>query len=222
MDYEEWEPIYLDILREFGYSRWKDENSAAILADLLRGKNLCLDQCLRERMAPVVTVCGDALRLPLDIDRVGLSGTVIAADGATTELMSRGIVPDLIVSDLDGEIEPQLEANERGAVEIIHCHGDNLRALKLNVPRFKGLLLGTTQARPAGLLRNFGGFTDGDRAVMLARHFGARAIVLLGFDFSSPKPKSGRDGSIKLRKLEWARKLIFDLHPPGSTCLLMP
>jgi uncharacterized Rossmann fold enzyme len=62
---------------------------------------------------------------------------------------------------------------------------------------------------------NFGGFTDGDRAVMVARHFGATKIHLLGFDMAQPRPKEGRDPKTKKRKLETARELIWDYNPDG-------
>ncbi|HWQ19331.1 MAG TPA: hypothetical protein VN455_06085, partial [Methanotrichaceae archaeon] len=63
--------------------------------------------------------------------------------------------------------------------------------------------LGTCQCRPPEGLFNFGGFTDGDRCVFLARHFGAGSIRLIGFDFSDPgvTPR-------KSKKLGWARRLI--------------
>jgi len=53
-------------------------------------------------------------------------------------------------------------------------------------------------------LRNYGGFTDGDRAVCIAEHFGAARVTLAGFDFDNPIP----DTPSKLRKLAWARKII--------------
>ena len=33
-------------------------------------------------------------------------------------------------------------------------------------------------------LQNYGGFTDGDRAVFIADHFKAKKIFLIGFDFN--------------------------------------
>lgn len=216
MRYEEWEPFYLEILEDFKFSRAQDEEAAALLARLLDGKHICDDECLEKRIETVVTVCGDAPCLAWDLDTKELCGTVIAADGATTELMRRGIVPDIVVSDLDGEIESLLEANRRGAVAMIHAHGDNIRAISLFVPRFPGLVTGTTQSRPFGKIRNFGGFTDGDRAVILARHFGASEVHLIGFDFLVPKDKKGRDLEVKLKKLSWARRLIESSVPSSS------
>jgi len=70
------------------------------------------------------------------------------------------------------------------------------------VPRLRKVI-GTTQSRPTNGLYNFGGFTDGDRAVFLAKHLDALKIILIGFDFE--------DESVTLRKhkkLIWAKRLI--------------
>jgi hypothetical protein len=75
--------------------------------------------------------------------------------------------------------------------------------------------MGTTQSRPFGRLHNFGGFTDGDRAVLMARHLGA-PTRLLGFDFDTPRLKEGRDVEVKKRKLAWARRLICDTDSAGT------
>ena len=72
----------------------------------------------------------------------------------------------------------------------------------------------TTQSFQFGKVRDYGGFTDGDRAVELARHFGTTDILLLGFDFGNPKKKEKGDVQVKLRKLFWAHHIIFDLNPP--------
>jgi len=73
----------------------------------------------------------------------------------------------------------------------------------------------TTQSRPDNIVSNYGGFTDGDRAVCIARHFGARNILLLGFDFDRPSGKEGSDPRIKAMKLWWAKKIIFDHNGQG-------
>lgn len=221
MLYEDWEPIYLDIIKEFGYSVAEDEASARCLAKCVRTASLCDDRCLASRIQAEATVCGDSAALARHLERTGAQGTVIAADGATKALMESGIVPGIVVTDLDGDIGALLEASAEGAVTLIHAHGDNLPAILEHAPLFTGLVVPTTQSRPFGPVRNFGGFTDGDRGVMLARHFQARRVHLLGFDFMVPRPKPGRDIGIKLRKLEWARHLIFDLNPPG-VCLSIP
>ena len=70
--------------------------------------------------------------------------------------------------------------------------------------KFKNCV-GTTQSKSFRKIQNFGGFTDGDRGVFLANHFGAKKIILFGMDFGdrigkfSNTKKSER--KIKLMKL---------------------
>jgi hypothetical protein len=95
-----------------------------------------------------------------------------------------------------------------GSVTLVHAHGDNIETLQEHLPRFTQQLMLTTQTRPFDGVFNFGGFTDGDRAVCVADHFGARTIRLVGFDFDRPTVKEGKDVAVKKRKLAWARRII--------------
>ncbi|HNR59267.1 MAG TPA: DUF115 domain-containing protein, partial [Methanothrix sp.] len=80
--------------------------------------------------------------------------------------------------------------------------GDNLAALREYVPKLTKVLA-TTQAAPLEGVYNFGGFTDGDRAVFLARRFGAKEIRMVGFDYDDPTVTAK-----KKKKLAWARRLV--------------
>jgi hypothetical protein len=212
MRFEDWEPTYLEILEEFGYSRAKDEEAARVLDEICHERDVCLSSCLRRAIGKSVTVCGDGPNLEVDVERHRPIGTVIAADGATSALLQKGIVPDIIVSDLDGNIADLQRANRMGAIMVIHAHGDNIPLLE-TVPGFEGKVALTTQSRRFGRVRDYGGFTDGDRSVELARHFGAKDILLLGFDFENPRKKAKGCAQVKLRKLRWAHRIIFDLNP---------
>lgn len=215
MDFPEWEPHYLRIVREFGFSIEEDERAARRLHVLAVRKIQCRTPCLARRIGREVTVVGNGPGLERELMTQSLRGTVIAADGATSTLLhSAGKVPDIIVTDLDGDVADQLSANAQGAVAVVLAHGDNIGALERYVPWFTGPVTMTTQARPFDDVYNFGGFTDGDRAVMLARHFGAKEIYLSGFDLEDPRPKAGRDLGVKRRKLAEAGKLIWGLNPP--------
>ncbi len=140
---------------------------------------------------------------------------VIAANGAITPLVSKGKLPNLIVTDLDGSFKDLLKANKSGVPMMIHAHGDNMDKIRNLVPRFTNII-GTTQSIPFGKLHNFGGFTDGDRAFMLASHFNADSIILGGMDFgdiitpySKPDLQSNlRADPVKRKKLLWAKRLI--------------
>lgn len=205
MDFEEWAPYYEKILDDFGFSREADERAARFLADRLGGVRIPssdLDELLRGRR---VTVAGNAPRLAREVRRI--EGVVIAADEATSVLLAHGRRPDLIVTDLDGTVEDQIAANLEGAIAVVHAHGDNIPAIERWAGRFEGRTMATTQSRPFDDVHNFGGFTDGDRAVLLAAHFGARALRLVGFDFETPNAKD-RPAEVKKRKLDWAYILI--------------
>lgn len=202
MDFTKWEPIYEQILEDFGWLRQSDEEAARFLSTLLSGK--AVNSALLENTitGKDVLVCGDAPTLSRDLEHIDLKEYVIlAADGATTTLLKKGIIPDIIVTDLDGNIPDEIEANRKGALMVVHAHGDNMN--KLPVVRKFTRVLGTTQSSPFGNIHNFGGFTDGDRCVFLAHEFGARSIMLVGFDFEDKQV-----GEIKKKKLIWAKRLI--------------
>lgn len=203
MKYEEWEPYYKAILEDFGWTPEGDEEAARIMAPMLPDPAPALAR-LRELIeGRDVLVCGKAPRLREDLAGVDRSRyTVIAADGATSVLLAAGIVPDIIVSDLDGSHDDLLEANRKGAIVLAHAHADNIPAVREMVPKLKAVI-GTTQARPFDRVYNFGGFSDGDRCVFLAKEFGAASITIIGFDLNDTNvtPK-------KLKKLKWARKLL--------------
>lgn len=109
---------------------------------------------------------------------------VMVADGATELLLELGVIPDFVITDLDGHYESLVTANKKGSVMVIHAHGDNIEKIKSSVSNFRNVV-GTTQGFPLSNIFNFGGFTDGDRGVFLADHFFAKQIILVGMDFDS-------------------------------------
>lgn len=132
----------------------------------------------------------------------------IAAGSGLPNMLAVGIRPDIIVTDLDGDIELLSELNEKGAVIVVQAHGDNIDIMKVVVPKFIGPVLGTTQVEEVRGLMNFGGYTDGDRAVFLAMYHGAKEVILKGFDFDKPVEKAGANPEVKLKKLVYAKELI--------------
>lgn len=205
MRLEDWEPIYSAILNDFGFSREKDEAAALLLSGLLKGRrnNEVLKEAQELVMGKDVVICGNAPCLANELRaKKENDAEYIAADGASAILLEEDILPGLIVTDLDGPIQAIREANELGSIIVVHAHGDNLEALRKYVPLLSDVI-GTTQSNPIENVYNFGGFTDGDRCVFLARHFEARKIELIGFDFDdagvTPRKK---------KKLIWARRLI--------------
>ncbi|MCK4757597.1 MAG: DUF115 domain-containing protein [Thermoplasmata archaeon] len=212
MDFGEWNKIYDGIVLDFGYDKEKDKLASNILSRKLRRKNQAsLEEVSEIIQNKVVHVVGGAIQ-PASLENLTPGIPIIAADDATGPLYDAGIVPDIIVTDLDGDVEKQIQANKRGSITIIHAHGDNIDAMEHWLPEFKGKIMGTTQAEHLPNVHNFGGFTDGDRAVLLAAHFKAKKIIILGFDFDHPVPKPGKDMAIKKKKLAWARKLIMSIE----------
>jgi hypothetical protein len=208
MDYNEWKKDYNQILLDFGFSKKEDEKSAVLLSKLLVGKKLVKPKDLNNMISNRdVYVFGAGNSLEEDIKKVKNDDVFISADTATSLLIERNITPDIIVTDLDGVVEDEVKVNKKGAIVVVHAHGNNIDMLKRYVPMFDGKLIGTTQSKPFDNIYNFGGFSDGDRAVCLADCFGAKKIFLAGFDFENVG-KYSKSKELKIKKLEWAKRII--------------
>jgi hypothetical protein len=203
MEFQFWERIYKEILEDFSFSRIRDEEAALLLSELLIDKKGDMVEAAHRLHGRAAAICGNAPSLAEDLK--GLQErdlAFVAADGATAVLLSRGVVPDIVVTDLDGPFDAIQSANAMGSIIVVHAHGDNLDALQKYVPLLNQVI-GTSQCQPPEGLFNFGGFTDGDRCVFLARALGAASIRLLGFDFEDPSVTPR-----KQKKLAWAKRLI--------------
>ena len=221
MFYKEWEPIYNKIANEFKFPLKNEEKSAKMLNQLLKNKNLSFLDKLRNLITDkqvVVFGAGPSIESILKNKKQNfINKTKIAADGVTTALLKYNVQPDIIVTDLDGKISDQILANKKGSLIIVHAHGDNLEKIINYVPKFTRDIIGTTQINPIPYENtyNFGGFTDGDRAVFIADHFHPKSIYLYGFDFNSKIGKysfmKNKDLSQKLKKLKWCKNLIKSL-----------
>ena len=144
----------------------------------------------------------------------------MAADGATATCLDAGLVPQVIVTDLDGPVPAEIAANRRGSVVVIHAHGDNRPALGEWVPQFPGEVVGSWAGPPRPKLLNVGGFTDGDRAAYLADHLGAERVLLWAFDFAHAAPTDPAAHQLKLAKLSWADRVLGELAHDGRSPLL--
>lgn len=219
MMFSEWEPVYLRICSDFGFSPDSDSMSVRMLKAVTPNSDLCDEDAIRPLIGRTVTVVGDSPGLEADLERMPPEGCIIASGSSVLRLLRKDIRPQIVVTDLDGNMNAQLEASSEGAVTLILAHGDNMDLVRQYAPLFTGPVVLTTQGRPENTVFNFGGFTDGDRCVCLAREFGAERILLLGFDFEHPNPKEGSDPEIKKRKLDWARRIIFS---DGCTDIIQP
>jgi uncharacterized Rossmann fold enzyme len=205
MNFEEWDPVYEAVLADFGYERAGDERARDVLADLSESFDL-------ERFPAVdgatVAVAGAGPSLADELAVAREADLVFAASNAAEGCLDAGVGVDAMVTDLDKTPATARELTQRGVPVAVHAHGDNVASVREHVPTFAAAsVLPTTQAAPAGPVRNFGGFTDGDRAAFLADHLGADVLRFPGWDFDDPTV----DGA-KRRKLDWAERLLFWLE----------
>jgi len=205
-----WKKWYSNILKEFKYDEKKDKESAIILNSILKRSNIN-NEILNLIKNKTVFVIGSGPSLSTAIPKLkNLKKSIkIAADSSVKPLVDNGIIPDIVITDLDGD-ENSLKKIATKSIFVVHAHGDNISKLKFS-KKFKKCI-GTTQSKPFSKIQNFGGFTDGDRGVFLANHFGAKKIILFGMDFGerigkySNTKKSER--TIKLMKLNKGKLLL--------------
>jgi uncharacterized Rossmann fold enzyme len=222
MDWNHWKYWYDKIISDFDYDSQKDAESAAILNTLLRDseKIMYSDDLRKFLRGKIVFIYGCGPSLPKQVN--------ILADGATSSLLELNITPNIIITDLDGRVSDQIEANRKGAVVIIHAHGDNIERINQYFYTFPGKLMGTTQNKPLSYVKNFGGFTDGDRCVFFAAEMEATTIFLFGFDFGNKigrfsKPDLIQDefaSENKIKKLQWAERLISELSKETKSLII--
>lgn len=223
---EEWLSIYMSIVAALPYlSFHRDQEATNLLSNLIlsTGRGIVAERLFHmvaNRKLPVVVGCGGNVYSELDhLEKSFDMRTllVVAADGATRVLLDRGLTPDLVVTDLDGDLEALVKSSARGSPLVVHAHGDNIDKLG-SVTLFKGPIVGSTQVEPRPLVYNFGGFTDGDRALFVLYHAGYRKVALVGFDFGKPNECPGKNSAnpeVKLAKLAVAKTMISFLEAKG-------
>src|SRR3972149_145944 len=180
-----WEKRYSEILKEFGYSKKSDLESAKLLNSLLKNKfplNKLRSKVFEQNV--FVIGAGPSLLSCIPVLKRFSFITKIVADGAAKALIENNIMPDILVTDLDGD--------EKSLKKI-------------------------------GKIHNFGGFTDGDRCVFLAKHFKAKKIILFGMDFGNKIGKYSKtkitSKKTKIKKLRQGKKLLEWIASKNSSDL---
>ena len=207
-----WRKRYFSILKELNYSEKKDKESALILDSILK-KTDTIEKIKKIIEGKTIFVIGSGPSLSSAIPKLKkLKKSIkIAADSSLKPLVDNGIIPDIIVTDLDGNEDTIKKISKTKSIFVIHAHGDNIEKLQM-VKKMKNCI-GTTQTNPFNKVQNFGGFTDGDRGVFLASYFNAKKIILFGMDFGNQIGKFSNtkksDREIKLKKLEIGRELLI-------------
>lgn len=206
MRYSEWEPAYDAIRAAFGFDRDADRAARDLLAELTTPFD---EGRLEELLAGNhVAIAGGATGVAADLATIEDVDTVVAASVSAGALRAAGRAVDLMVTDLDKTPAVVRTLAAEGTPVAVHAHGDNVALVREQVPRLPDLaVLPTTQVAPSGPVRNYGGFTDGDRAAFIADHFDADRLSFPGWDLDDPSV-----GPVKQQKLEWAARLLHWLE----------
>lgn len=220
MEWTAWEPTYRAICAQFGYREEDDRAAARGLRPLVPATSRFRDLGVQVRNRRDVAVVGAGPSLARIPPAVLAGRVVVACDGAAGWLREGGVVPHVVVTDLDGAPEDLEWAAAQGSAMVVHAHGDNRDAIRELAPRLGPQLYGTYQCTPEPALepmRNVGGFTDGDRAVLLCEELGARSVLLFGFDFGAPPSRYSHrwDPATKPAKLAWAERIVGEAAARG-------
>ena len=190
---------------QYNVDMWLPNNRAVVL-DTLKQKLLA---------APKVVVVGAAVDELDFVDFNFENNVLIAADGSIGGIPKSANIA-CVVTDFDGN--PYLDdAAKSGLVFIAHAHGDNIDNWQNCLSEWQALerppeLILTHQITESiDGMHNFGGFTDGDRAVCLAIGLGVPKdnISLIGFSTTKIGKWSGQTNPIrKLEKLAWMSRIL--------------
>ena len=206
-----WKARYSDILKEFKYDEKKDKESAVLLDSILE-KSDVNEKMMGLIKEKTVLIIGSGPSLSAAIPKLKKykKSVKIAADSSIKPLVENGIIPDIVVTDLDGDEKMLNKIAKTKSIFVVHAHGDNIEKLEF-AKKFKNCA-GTSQSASFNKIQNFGGFTDGDRGVFLANHFKAKKIILFGMDFGKRIGKFSEtkesERKIKLMKLKKGESLL--------------
>ena len=206
-----WKTRYREIRNEFGYNEYDDLRSAKKLNRQI-DKKYPTSNIKKIISGKIIFIIGAGPSLTRSISTIKKykNVTKIVADGAVQALIEHNIKPDILVTDLDGDLSSIKQIGRSKTPIIVHAHGNNYEKLEL-VTKFQNKI-GTTQTDKFGKLENFGGFTDGDRCVFLAETYKPKKIILFGMDFGNKIGKYSKkkviDKKTKLKKLEYGKKLL--------------
>jgi uncharacterized Rossmann fold enzyme len=223
--FADWFPYYQEIRAEFGYSTEKDQQAANLLSKMIKRKAL-EPKILQKKITgkPVMIIgAGPGLEEHIKFIKKGRKYVKIAADGTVEPLIENKIMPDIVITDLDGNPSYLQKADKKGAIMVVHAHADNITMLKKIVPKLRHIV-GSTQVMPVANVYNFGGFTDGDRCVFLAEEFGAKEIVLVGMEFGDSIGKysktDAKDVELKKQKMKAGKRLLEMLAKQSRSKML--
>jgi len=197
-DIDWWWDFQDQINTQFNFSRIREEVATRMVANL----DFLKTSISRYFKGRDLVLIGAAINHSLSIP----NSSLIVADGALRACLEKDIIPELIISDLDGYLPDMLWATQNGSKIIIHAHGDNISRVHQYSDKLNPICM--TSTYPSDSTFCWGGFTDGDRATMMSLSLGCASIKLLGFDFNKVGSFSGEYSPRKIEKLVWAQRII--------------
>ena len=193
-----WWKLQDQINTQFNFSRTREEVATRMVAYSNFSKSSISDYFRDRDLVLIGAAINQSLPIP--------NSSLIVADGALRACLQRDIIPELIISDLDGYIPDIIWAIQHGSKIIIHAHGDNISRVHQYSAKLNPICM--TSTYPSDSTFCWGGFTDGDRATMMSLSLGCASIKLLGFDFNKVGSFSGEYSPRKMEKLVWAQRII--------------
>jgi len=197
-DIEWWWGFQEEISEQFDFSKDREEVAARLVSDTKQKISL-----IKERIEDKDLIL---LGAGLKKETIIPNKNVIVADGALRACLEQGITPSIIVTDLDGYIPDILYASEKGSEIVLHAHGDNMARVFQYILELGPNCITTTY--PSTSSSCWGGFTDGDRALMMTLSLNCNTVKMIGFDYKIIGAYSGDYSPRKLEKLSWANKIV--------------
>jgi len=197
-DIEWWWGFQEEISEQFDFSKDREEVAARLVSDTKQKISL-----IKERIEDKDLIL---LGAGLKKETIIPNKNVIVADGALRACLEQGITPSIIVTDLDGYIPDILYASEKGSEIVLHAHGDNMARVFQYILELGPNCITTTY--PSASSSCWGGFTDGDRALMMTLSLNCNTVKMVGFDYKIIGAYSGDYSPRKLEKLSWANKIV--------------
>ena len=204
-----WWKFQDEINSQFQFSKVREELAAKLVSRLTFTKSSIKSSFVGRDFVVVGAGLSESSELPNE--------NLIVADGALRASLERDIIPEWIISDLDGYIPDIVWASQNGSNVIIHAHGDNLSRVSLYSNQIKPKCITTTYPSPHTF--SWGGFTDGDRSLMMCLSLECNSVRLVGFNFEKIGEFTGEYSPRKLEKLQWAKKIIKECQKRTSTHL---
>lgn len=206
----DWFLTYDEICKDLKINCLDDDISALYLSKFKSKSNFLWKRLHNLNGRSFIVIGNSPDVTPEDFVNAYEKNEVMVVGDSAIRLIPKEIVPEIIVSDLDGSIPDIVLRVNEGSILFVHSHGDNMDKIKENIQRFEGFYIPTRQGRRPESMFNPCGFTDGDRAVMIARYLGAKRIRLFGFSYERAYEKGNT--ILKMKKLQFARKIIESIQ----------